>query len=197
MFKVSVINNFCINYEKSVLIIIDMINGFTDFGPLRSEFIKNISTDIRNLCNKFSNIIAINDSHNEDDCEFNVYPSHCIKGSFEGEICEELLDVKFTEVLNKNCTNGFFSEGFLDTFKKYLDSNFDFVVVGCCVDICILEFCLTFKGYLNSINKNSNIIIPVNLVETYDGENHKREEVKNASLYIMNNSGIKLIDSIL
>ena len=197
MFKVNVNSNFNVNYDKSVLIIVDMINGFTDSGPLKSEFIKNISQHIRDMCNRFSDIIAINDNHFEDDCEFSIYPKHCLYGSYESQICKELSDIKFTHILNKNCTNGFFSNGFLHVFKKYLDDNFDFIVVGCCVDICVLEFCLTFKGYLNSINKDLNIIVPVNLVETYEGRNHSRHEVKNAALYIMSNCGIKLIDTNL
>lgn len=197
MFEINVLSNFNINYSRSVLIIVDMINGFTEFGPFGSEFIKNISNGIRNACYRFKEIVAINDSHDENDCEFNVYPKHCLYGSYESKICRELLDVEFTHILNKNCTNGFFSKGFLSTFKKYFDENYDFFVVGCCVDICVLEFCLTLKGYLNSINKNLNIIVPIGLVETYHGENHNREKVKNASLYIMSNSGIKLIDSIL
>ncbi len=197
MFKINVSKNFIINYNNSVLIIIDMINGFTDLGPLKSKFIKDIAYDIRNVCDKFSNIVAINDEHNRYDCEFNNYPEHCLMGTNESKICEELSDVSFTHILTKNSTNGFFSNNFLKIFQKYLDNSYDFFVVGCCVDICILEFCLTFKAYLNSINRDLNIVVPINLVDTYDAENHMRDSVKNISLYLMNNSGIKLIESIL
>lgn len=197
MFKINFDDNFCVNYDKSLLIVIDMIKGFTDIGSLKSEFIKSIGEDIKNASKKFSHIISINDSHKKHDCEFNSFPPHCIEGSYECEMCDELKDVKFTHTLFKNSTNGFFSKNFMDVFKYYIDNNFDFVVVGCCTDICIFQFCITFKTYLNSINKNLNIIVPKNLVETYDCENHVREEATNASLYLMSNAGITLINSLL
>lgn len=197
MFNIEVKRDFNISYDKSVLIIIDMIKGFTDIGNLKSEFIKSISEDIKNASLKFSHIVSINDSHTKDDCEFNSFPMHCIKGSEESKICDELRDVNFEHFLYKNSTNGFFAYGFMDVFKYYIDNNFDFVVVGCCTDICILQFCTTFKSYLNSINKNLNVIVPKDLVETYDCKNHEREKVTNVSLYLMQNSGIILIDRLL
>lgn len=195
MFEIKVDKNFNLDYEKSVLIVIDMVKGFTDIGILRSDFIKNIAKDIKKFCYKFPNVIAINDNHKNEDCEFDVYPKHCLEGDFESELCEELLDIEFKHVLTKNSTNSFFSNNFIQIFQKYIDDNFNFVVVGCCTDICILQFCLTFKGYLNSINKNLNIIVPKDLVETYDRENHPRDKVQNVSLYFMDNMGIKLIES--
>lgn len=197
MFDFKIIDSCKLNYDKSVLIIIDMIKGFTEIGSLKCSSIKKIAKDIRYECNKFSNIVAINDSHGEKDCEFNVYPKHCLEGSCESEFCDELLDVKFTHIINKNSTNGFFSSKFLEVFDDYINNDFNFVISGCCTEICILQFCLTFKGYLNSINKNLEIFVPIHLVETYEREKDYKQKVVNSSMYLMNNMGIKLVKSLI
>lgn len=194
-FNLECYNELNINYNRSVLIIIDMIKGFANIGNLKSEYVLNIAEDIRVYSEKFSHIIAINDNHDVNDCEFNTYPNHCISNTEEVEFCEELKNVKFSNVLYKNCTNGFFAKDFLKVFNYYIDNDFSFIVSGCCTDICILQFCITFKGYLNSINKNLDILVPVNLVETYDSVVHPRNSVNNISLYLMKNMGIKLIKS--
>lgn len=195
MFDIEIDSKFIVDYNKSVLIVIDMIKGFTDVGNLNSNYISSIASDIKYYSKKFSNIVAINDSHNMNDCEFNFYPHHCMEGTIESEFCEELKSVDFDYVLSKNSTNAFFSNGFLSVFNSYIENNFNFVVVGCCADICVLQFCLTFKAYLNHINKNLDIIIPVNLIETYDDINHPRDEVLKISLYLMKNMGIKLMEA--
>lgn len=197
MFKIKIDNNFVMNQNRSVLIIIDMIKGFTDVGIFSSKSIKNIAKNIRKFSDDFLEIIAINDKHSENDCEFYIYPKHCLKGNLDSEFCDELLDVDFKHVLTKNSTNGFFSSNFLEVIDDYIENGFDFIIVGCCTDICILQFCLTFKGYLNSLNKKLDVIVPIDLVETYDSENHPRDEVQKLSLYLMNNMGVKLIKSYI
>lgn len=182
---------------KSVLIIIDMVKGFTDIGALKSQYIKNIAPDIRKQCDKFKNIIAINDKHEKGDYEFNFYPEHCLAGTEEIEMCNELADVNFYSILYKNSTNGFFADGFFEVFNKFIEKSCDFIVVGCCTDICVLQFCLTFKGYLNSINSSSNIIVIKDLVDTYESENHNREYLNSLSFHLMDNAGIKLKNSII
>ena len=42
------------------------------------------------------------------------------------------------------------------------------VVVGDCTDICIYQFVVTLKAYFNEKNINKNIVVPMNLVDTYD-----------------------------
>lgn len=195
MIDIELEDDLIINYDKSLLVIIDMIKGFTSIGNLKSDYISNIALNIRSYSTRFSDVIAINDAHEDNDCEFNLYPAHCIDGTKESELCNELIDIDFSYILYKNSTNGFFSYNFLNVFNDYIKNNFDFIVTGCCTDICVLQFCLTFKAYLNHINKDLNIIVPVNLVETYDDINHPRNELVKFSLYLMKNMGIKLINT--
>ncbi len=189
--------DFKINYDKTLVIVIDMVKGFTDIGSLKSPYIKSLGEKLRDKIYKFSNKIAINDSHSLNDVEFNSYPHHCIKGSSECEIIDELKDIHFDHILFKNSTNGFFSEGFMDVISPYIDKDFSFLVCGCCTDICILQFVLTFKGHLNSINKNLDIIIDKSLVETYDSIDHGREYANDISFYLMDKMGIILKKDII
>jgi len=45
----------------------------------------------------------------------------------------------------------------------------------------------------NSANRKVDIIVPENIVETFDAPNHNREEYKNMAFKLMEQSGIQLV----
>ena len=59
----------------------------------------------------------------------------------------EDLAAKLNEIIEKNSTNGFFAMDIAD--YAYLDN---FIVVGCCTDICVYQFVLALKTYFNQNN---------------------------------------------
>ena len=91
------------------------------------------------------------------------YVPHCLAGSDECKVVDELLDIKNLEIIPKNSTNGFFA---IDV--NILNDIDNVVVVGDCTDICIYQFVVTLKAYFNEKNINKNIVVPMNLVDTYD-----------------------------
>ena len=58
MIDIELDNDLIVDYNKSLLIIIDMLKGFTDIGNLKSRYISNIALDIRGYSNRFSNLMA-------------------------------------------------------------------------------------------------------------------------------------------
>ena len=96
------------------------------------------------------------------------------------------------KLIRKNSTSGFVTE----EFQKYLKENEknleEIIITGCCTDICIINFAIPLKNYINEHNLNISVVVPKNAVETYDAPNHNREEYNEMSFKLMEQSGIKI-----
>ena len=189
------LNDFDLN--KTGLFIVDMNNGFAKEGALSSprveKIIKPIADFSKVLSSKINTIVAFTDTHDKNSVELKSYPSHCLRGDKESEVVEELLDIPNMEIIEKNSTNGFFA---MDIEKyKNLDN---FIVVGCCTDICVYQFVLTLKTYFNQNNLDKNIIVPISLVETYDiDEVHSGDMLNTIFLNSMIQNGINVVKEII
>lgn len=177
------------------LIIIDMVNGFVKEGLMASPRIKSIIEpilEIKAICDeKGASVVALCDCHLEDSVEFLSYPKHCVKGTNESEIIDELKGVY---AINKNSTNGFLE----DEFIKWLGHDKDtFIVVGDCTDICVKQFAITLKTWFNMNNRMSKVVVPINAVETYDSDCHNAELINVMSIYDMMQSGIDVVKNIV
>lgn len=185
--------------EKTVIVMVDIINGFIREGVLHDKEIESIISPVKaflEYCNR-KNIksIAFSDCHSKDSCEFSAFPSHCIKGDNECKIVDELIQTGGFAIIEKNSANGFHASG----FRKFLENNMDkscYVVCGDCTDICVLNFCLSLKTFFNEINKPSEILVPLNMTETFQTAKHNRSLANISALFIMETNGIKLIGGI-
>ena len=191
------LESFKLGDAKTVLIIIDMVNGFVKEGKMASDRMKSIIdpiVEIKSLCDILGiETIAFCDCHLDDSVEFLAYPKHCVKGTNESEIIDELKGVY---VINKNSTNGFLE----DEFLSWLDNNKDienFIVVGDCTDICIKQFVITLKAWFNMKNRKSRIVVPMNAVETYHSEDHDAGFSNALSVYDMMQNGIEVVKNIV
>ena len=199
--KLNNVEEFCID-NKSVLFIIDMNNGFAKSGPLSSKrvekLIPSIVEDVE-IFNSFNNpIIAFTDSHKKECLEFKSYPIHCLENSYESEIVDEIKQFNDIMIIKKSSTNAFLEE----ETKKYIDSFVrdgykNFVLCGCITEVCVKQFAQTLKAYLNVINKDINVIVPINSVDTYDSPEHNADIINLFSFYEMNSCGIKIVINII
>ena len=199
--KLNNVEEFCID-NKSVLFIIDMNNGFAKSGPLSSKrvekLIPRIGEDVE-IFNSFNNpIIAFTDSHKKECLEFKSYPIHCLENSYESEIVDEIKQFNDIMIIKKSSTNAFLEE----ETKKYIDSFVrdgykNFVLCGCITEVCVKQFAQTLKAYLNVINKDINVIVPINSVDTYDSPEHNADIINLFSFYEMNSCGIKIVKNII
>lgn len=199
--KLNNVEEFCID-NKSVLFIIDMNNGFAKSGTLSSKrvekLIPSIVEDVE-IFNSFNNpIIAFTDSHKKECLEFKSYPIHCLENSYESEIVDEIKQFNDIMIIKKSSTNAFLEE----ETKKYIDSFVrdgykNFVLCGCITEVCVKQFAQTLKAYLNVINKDINVIVPINSVDTYDSPEHNADIINLFSFYEMNSCGIKIVKNII
>lgn len=189
--------------KKSALFIVDMNNGFARKGALSSSRVEDIIPNIENIVEKFINnnhtVYAFTDSHNDNAIEFKEYPVHCVRGTEESELVEELKKFKNEiKIIEKNSTNGFLEHGVDEIINGLIENECkEFVVVGCCTDICVCNFAMTLKCYLNKENKPGKVIVPLEGVETFDAPYHSGDFMNMVALKIMAQNGITLVNKIL
>lgn len=181
------------NSEKSVILVVDMINGFINEGPMASKNIATIIKPIKNFIDETKHdTVFISDNHEEDAVEFKNFPMHCVKGSSEAEVVDELKMEDMT-VLKKNSVNAFQSEEFKSWFMDSLGNYEEYIVTGCCTDICVLNLALSLKTYFTEKNLPYKVTVKENLVETYDLEGHSKDEYNNHAFKLMKLNGIEVI----
>ncbi|NLY72263.1 MAG: cysteine hydrolase [Tissierellia bacterium] len=190
-----------LNTEETVLIHVDIVEGFLNFGALHSKDAQGIVPFVEKLNEKMKDYkkIFVIDRHPKGAVEFKSYPPHCEEGSGEDELIEELLP--YTEdslIISKNSTNLFHAKDFLDFLKDFPQIK-DFVFVGVVTDICILQATLSLRSYFNEHNQDKEIHVLVPAVDTFELEatNHPRGLHNLFSLYNMQMNGIKLYRDIL
>ena len=185
--------------KKSLLVIVDIVNGFVREGAMASPLVEDIippTVSLMEKC-KSKNIpsVAFADCHAADCAEFSSFPPHCIKDTSESEIVDEIRQAGGYTLIEKNSTNGFHEKSFTDYLADKSDID-TFIVTGDCTDICVLQFCLTLKTRYTAQNKNIDIIIPINCVETYDAPWHDADFMNIAAYKLMKDSGIRFVSEI-
>lgn len=183
-----------LNIGSTALIVVDMINGFVKKGALSSPNALSVNEKIAGLlrsCNTL-NIPAVcfADSHSRQSTQFRDFPEHCIAGTDESSITDEIAVGKF-KLIPKNSTNGFLEPAFAAWLKEN-DKVDTFIITGCCTDLCILQFALTLKADFNRRNRSSRVIVPAELTATYDAPRHSSPFIDSMSYYNMLLSGIEV-----
>lgn len=185
--------------KKTALVIVDMINGFTREGALKSARVEELIPEIVEISKKCDKLeitkLAFADYHTAVSPEFDAYPEHCIAGTYESQIVDEIKEIGRYTLIPKNSTNGFLE----NEFQKWLEENQHidtFIVTGDCTDICIQQFAITLKTWFNKQNKNVRVIVPQTAVETYDLGMHNGDLSNVMALYNMIINGVEVVKTI-
>lgn len=185
--------------EETMLIIVDIVNGFVREGAMASSRVEDIipnSAELLRRCNDAGIVsIALADCHSESCAEFSAFPPHCIRGTSESEVVDEIRFVGGYELVEKNSTNGFHVEKLRRLIDEHDKVN-TFIVVGDCTDICVMQLCLSLKTYFTSADRKCRIVIPADCTETYDSPLHSADFANIAAYKLMSDSGIEFVSSI-
>lgn len=184
--------------KNPIIFVVDMVNGFIKEGALSDQAISACVQPIKALCDALDcHRIFVTDSHPPKTREFESFPKHCVIGTAESEIISELKPYA-EEVFPKNSTNAFLCEA----FKEFLNEEFyyynEFIITGCCSDICILQLALSLQAYLNEHNEcDKQVIVPLNCIDTYHIEG-VHDAVENNAFAIQNMSanGVQIVSEI-
>ena len=188
------------DYEKTkrLLIVVDMVNGFVRFGAMSSQNIEHIVPEVENLVKLFQedpegDVALVKDTHTIDAREFKRYPIHCVKDTPEAQNVDALLPYEAQSIMiEKNSTSAILVDGLVEEINKMTNLE-EVVIVGCCTDICVMNLAIPLQCYFDQHNRDVNIVVPQNAVETYDAPNHNAEEWNGMAYKFMEQAGIKLV----
>ncbi len=160
--------------DVKAIIVIDMINGFCRGGNLYSERFARLVPKVRHHLEREmaagSTAIFLVDTHAPDDPEFAMFPEHCVAGSGEDEVVDELRDLaERSIVIRKDRFSGFHATGLDEALAQLAPDEVE--VVGVCTDICVLHTVagLRDRRFVTSVRAD--------LVDTYDAPGHPAEEM--------------------
>jgi len=184
--------------NKTSLCVIDINNGFAKAGALYSDRVEAKIDRIAALAEvclgKGMEVLAYTDFHPEDAKEFSAYPSHCVGDTVESELVDELkpLMEKGMKEIKKNSTNGVLSYNPAAT-----GGGKDYVVIGCVTDICVYQYAVTLRAYLNEQHLEGQVYVVEDLVQTFQIDGFHHGDLMHITfLKSMMDNGVKVISSI-
>ena len=187
---------------RKALYMIDMNNGFVNFGNMANPKYNELVNEQLKLVNKFRKenqlVNFVLEGHTTDSIEFDSYPSHCVLGTKEAELIPEFIDEQNkenTRTYYKNSINGMLNRNLQDDIKSQDNLN-EIVIGGVCADLCVMDFARTFSRYLDEINRRAKIFVVENTIDTYDSLEHNREEWMDIAKKVMTQAGIIMVSNI-
>ena len=187
---------------RKALYMIDMNNGFVNFGNMANPKYNELVNEQLKLINKFRKenqlVNFVLEGHTTDSIEFDSYPFHCVLGTKEAELIPEFIDEQNkenTRTYYKNSINGMLNRNLQDDIKSQDNLN-EIVIGGVCADLCVMDFARTFSRYLDEINRRAKIFVVENTIDTYDSFEHNREEWMDIATKVMTQAGIIMVSNI-
>jgi nicotinamidase-related amidase len=162
-----------------VLLVIDVQNGFTKIGNLASprcrEAIPRIVEIVEKQKGSGADLIFTADTHTRDDLEFEMFPPHCIEGTEENDVVEELAPFLGGATLVQKRRYSAFHGTDLDRILREKRPD-EVTVVGVCTDICVLHTVSDLR------NRDYKVRVLSAGVETFDGPDHPADDVNRWAL---------------
>ena len=183
---------------RELLITIDMVNGFVKEGSLAAPSIMRVVPRQVELLNqatvdKNTGIIFIRDSHPKGAIEFKTYGEHCIEGTKETEVIEELRKFeKMGNIYFKNSTNLMFAPGFQTDLLlfNYLKK---VRLMGCLSDVCVLNGAIGLRTFFDQHNMDVDVCVHADAIDTFDAPGHNADIITENSLLQMQANGVKIL----
>ena len=167
-------------YPKALLVI-DMLNDFIKedgalyCGKTSEDIVLNISDKISQFRKEGSLVIFIMDSHDPEDVEFNLFPRHCVQGSYGAQLISELKTEKGDLIIAKASFDGMFNTNLEYILRqKKIEEVY---LTGVCTSICIMETASSLAKH------NYRIFVFKDSVADFDQEAHNFALKRISSLY--------------
>jgi len=161
--------------------------------------IQNIVPESKRLVQEFIQnddpVLFIKDCHEKNAAEFNRFPVHCVKGTREAEMVDELKSFENEVIVfEKNSTSAMFAKNFVNTIDQ-MEKLEEVVIIGCCTDICVMNLAIPLRNYFDEVNRDIKIVVPKNAVETYDAPYHAKDEYNVMAFKFMIQAGIEVVNN--
>jgi nicotinamidase/pyrazinamidase len=122
-------------------------------------------------------VIFTADTHEPDDAEFKIFPVHCVRGSQEAELVEELrryLGHPDVHLVAKRRYSALFETEFEGLLHRF---GIDRVrICGVCTDICVLHTTEDLR------NRDIDVTVVAPATATFDAPGHDADEIREQAL---------------
>ena len=177
----------------NVTIVVDMVNGFCKHGNLASPrcdaAIPRVRAAIESRKQAGDQLIFLADTHDPNDREFEIFPVHCVRGTHESEVVDELQKyLAGARLIRKRRYSGFFETNLEQVLKQAAPSTV--TVVGVCTDICVLHTVADLR------NRDYAVVVPADGVATFDAPGHPGDLTQRYALdHLRGILGARVIES--
>lgn len=186
---------------KKALYMIDMNNGFVNFGAMANPKYNALVPEQLKLIKKIrkenEQMVFILEGHDKEAVEFKDYPEHCVIGTPEAELIPEFISEQQkvnTNTYYKNSINGMLNPTIQDDIRR-MSSLQEAIFAGVCADLCVMDFARTYARFLNEINHEAKLFVVKNTIDTFDAPGHNREEWIDIALKVMGQAGIEVVEN--
>ncbi|MGH4007168.1 MAG: cysteine hydrolase family protein [Pseudonocardiaceae bacterium] len=166
---------------SELLVVVDMQNGFLREGNLASDrclaVLPAVRQEVDDALATGRRVLFTADTHEIEDAEFAVFPEHCVRGTREADLVDELLPLLDRDdvlLLRKRRYSALFEtemEGHLHRFG--IDS---VRICGVCTDICVLYTTADLR------NRDFPVTVAAHATGTFDRPGHPADAVQESSL---------------
>jgi nicotinamidase-related amidase len=161
---------------NNAIIVVDMLKGFLDeghplyCGPEAREIVPDVLDFLEKEHDKGTTIIFVKDTHSENDPEFEIYPPHCVQGTEECKLIEELNSLIRSKDIHafhvpKRTYSGFWESELDDVLKRAEAKRL--TVLGVCTDICVMH------TVADARKRGWKVDVPAKLCASFDRNNHE------------------------
>ncbi len=154
---------------SNVVLVVDMVIGFMEpghnlyCGDDARQIIPRVQQLIEREQAAGAEVIFICDTHDPDDLEFEMFPVHCVRGTQEAEVIQELREYR-GETIRKRRYSAFFET---DLEQRLADLDPDKVIMcGVCTDICVMHTASDAR------NRDYVVEVPIDCVASFDADAH-------------------------
>ena len=183
---------------RELLITIDMVNGFVKEGALAAPSIMRIVPRQIELLedtinDKNTGLIFIRDSHPIDAVEFKTYGKHCIEGTKETELIDELKEYELYAIeYLKNSTNLIFAMGLQQDLIRFY--NLERIrLMGCLSEVCVENGAIGLRTFFDQINRDVEVCVHADAIDTFNAPGHDADMVTDDAIKRMQANGIKIL----
>ena len=184
---------------KELLITIDMVNGIVKEGSLAAPSIMRVVPRQKELLDEAMNdkdtgMVFIRDSHPIDAVEFKTFGVHCLEGTKETEVIDELkLYESYALEYLKNSTNLIFALGMQQDLLNFY--NLERIrLMGCLSEVCVENGAIGLKTFFDQVNRDVEVCVHADAIDTFNASGHEADMVTKNALERMKANGIKIME---
>lgn len=184
------------------LFMIDMNNGFVNFGPMANPKYNDLVPEQQALIEMFREedelVNFILENHDKNALEFVSYPEHCVEGTEEAKLIPEFQDEENkpnTRTYYKNSINGMLNRTLQDDIKALKRLKM-IVLAGVCGDLCVMDFGRTLLRYLDEINHDLKVFVVKSCIDTFGAPGHNREEWLEIAYKVLEQAGAVVVEDV-